>query len=181
MAVLSAACGSPAWTSDADGSVTSLSFDVVWTASTTQVDGQCLEDVLVPKTDCSVSCAALLVYPNQTDQAAGCTDPGTSQPDPATLARFAAQQPGDGPAPVACLYRQLVGGASSSVARATGCTNDSPDYSGESCAGGEQAGWCYAMGADVTGGCPVAIQVGASAPPRGTHVHFDCLQAVPPN
>ena len=36
-------------------------------------------------------CQVLVEYRNQTDQAAGCKDPGMSQPEPATLARFQQQ------------------------------------------------------------------------------------------
>ena len=98
-----------------------------------------------------------------------------SQPDPQTLSRFAARYPQQ-PMPVVCAYRQLVGGASSSVAKATACTNATPDYAGASCQGGDQAGWCYAEGAAITSGCPVDIQFGAGGPAPGAWLHFDCIE-----
>ena len=144
--------------------------------------GQCLAPVIRPRTDCSVQCVVLLVYPDETDQSAGCTDPGTSQPDATTLHAFAAEylaSLGDAApvaVPVVCAYRQLVGGAASSVAQATGCTNADPDYAGASCASSAQAGWCYVDGAVAANGCPEGIDFGAGGPPAGTTIDFECLQ-----
>lgn len=164
------ACSAPAWTSDANTGVTAFSFDYSVMAS--QGDEGCMTNVPATQSDCSAACAAFIVYPSETDQAAGCTDPGTSQPDPQTLARLAARYPNE----VACAYRQLVGGASSSVAQAAACTNALPDYSGVSCKDSSEAGWCYAVGPAITGGCPVGIQFGAGGPPVGTRLHFDCVE-----
>jgi hypothetical protein len=80
----------------------------------TTVDGQCFPEVLTPHDDCTVDCQMLVVYPGETNQSAGCTDPGTSQPDEATLAYFVREYQtalGDSgasqPVPVVCSYRQL--------------------------------------------------------------------------
>jgi len=145
-------------------------------------DEQCFPEKLEPAADCSVSCVALVGFPNETEQSAGCKGPGMSQPDAPTLARFAARyqesfgDAGDAPVPVVCVYRQLVGGASSTLARNGECTGTSGDYVGPTCAGSAESGWCYADGAEFNGGCPTGIDFGGGGPPVGTTVTLDCLE-----
>ncbi len=135
----------------------------------TALAGQCLPQTLTrDQSTGTVPCVILVVYPNQTDQAAGCTDPGTLQPDPSILARFDAQFVaglGDAGAsqrpPVVCELEQLTPGV---------------DYAGASCAGQPKAGWCYVEGAANTGGCAQAIKFGASGPPQGVTLDLECLQ-----
>ncbi len=141
----------------------------------TDVDGQCFPETLHHLANCSVSCQLLIEYPSQTDQSAGCTDPGTSQPDPATLDWFRTRylasfgDAGWEPVPVACVYRQLSG-------QFPGCSNPSPDFTGATCAGSPNEGWCYVEGAANTGGCPQGIVFGGAGPPPGTTLSLTCLQ-----
>ncbi|HEY1960079.1 MAG TPA: hypothetical protein VGH28_30930 [Polyangiaceae bacterium] len=131
--------------------------------------GQCLPQTLTRGTDGTVPCLILVVYPNQTDQSAGCTDPGMSQPDASVVQRFdqqfiaglgdagAGQQP-----PVVCQFQQLTQGT---------------DYQGASCEGSAAIGWCYVEGAANTGGsCSQAIKFGGSGPPAGTTVDLECIE-----
>lgn len=152
LAIALAAC-SPAWTSDSPESATSLTFDVKVTSQ--PVDGQCMPNVLTPAADCTVSCAALVVAPG-VEQASACTLPGTSQPDAATLARFARSwretNPSD-PVPAACTYQQLA--------------------TCGSCASSNEGGWCFVQ--HPPNGCGADIEYGAGGLPDGTRVHFDCL------
>ena len=149
------------------------------------VDWSCMPLEVHPDVRCQLPCVVLAIYASQTDQAAGCTDPGMSQPDQITLDVFQRQwreELGDAgvtsPPPVACLYRQLVGGDASSVAQATGCSNPNPDYQGIACdldlSG--TAGWCPVMGQANTGSCPLSIRYGGGGPPWGTSLVLECLQ-----
>lgn len=128
-------------------------------------DGQCFPEILHPHADCSVDCQLLVVYPGRTNQSAGCTDPGTSQPDEGTVAYFAREfraSLGDAgaqiPVPVVCAYRQLT------------CA----DYSGTTCEGAPTAGWCYVTNAPGTG-CPHDIVHSAGGPPAGTTEILSCV------
>ena len=146
----------------------------------------CLPNALKKSTDGSVPCSLLTVYPSQTDQAAGCTDPGMCNPaSPTTcgcaanddtcaagyegiLARFRQQylaalgDAGAGAAvPVVCVYQQLLPGSG---------------YTGPTCADSANSGWCYIEGAENTGGCAQAIQYGGSGPPPGTTVDLECIE-----
>ena len=114
----------------------------------------------------------LVVYTNQTAQAAGCTDPGMSQPDPSVVKRYddqfiaglgdagASQQP-----PVVCQFQQLT----------PNCTGPTC-YNGPTCDGSPNLGWCYVEGAANTGGCAQAIKFGGSGPPAGTTVDLECIE-----
>ena len=149
-------------------------------------DGQCsMLHMPQPDARCDLPCVLLVIYVSQTDQAAGCTDPGMSQPDPLMLDAFHRdwrEWQGDAaiatPPPVVCVYRQLLGGDASSLAEATGCSNPSPDYQGIACDRdlGAPPGWCLVMGAANTGGCPFAIEFGSVDPPPGTTLSLECLQ-----
>jgi hypothetical protein len=125
------------------------------------LNGQCLPQALTKTANGTVACSVLVVYPMQTDQAAGCIDPGMSQPSPSQLSDFQTQwqsQNGAGPSPVVCVFQQLAAGT---------------DYSGASCEGSPSPGWCYTQGVD---GCAQAIKFGASGPPAGTTVSLQCSQ-----
>ena len=150
-----------------------------------EISVQCMPSDLKVQSDCSVPCQVLVEYRNQTDQAAGCKDPGMSQPDPATLSRFQQQwqaRQGDAgvsqPPPVVCVLQQLEGGSGSSVAVSSGCSSASPGYQGASCAAdpSASAGWCYVVGVANTGGCPQAIEFAGAGPPSGTTVHLECIE-----
>jgi hypothetical protein len=117
----------------------------------------CLPAALPRNSDGTVPCDVYVVYPNQTDQAAGCTDPGMSQPSPAALASFAAQYSGSGPPPVLCQFKQLAFGT---------------DYTGSSCETGPSIGWCYVE--NTPDGCAQAIAFGGGGPPPGTTVELVC-------
>jgi len=117
----------------------------------------CLSRPLPKNADGTVGCDVLVVYPDATNQAAGCTDPGMSQPPPDVLSSFHAEYEAalggvSGPVPVVCLYEQLVG----------------------SCAGSPNAGWCYVEGVASTG-CAQTILFGGSGPPTGTTLDLECL------
>ena len=132
------------------------------------LSGQCLGQELPVGSDGTVSCTMLVVYPSQTNQSAGCTDPGMAQPEPSVLAQFdhqylaslgdagAGQQP-----PVLCELEQLVQGV---------------DYVGATCEGSSAPGWCYVQGAANTGGCAQAIRFSVGEPPPGTTVDLECSQ-----
>jgi hypothetical protein len=137
----------------------------------TQLAQKCLPEKLAVQSDGTVQCLVLAVYPSQTDQSKGCTDPGMCNPaDPTTcgcaptdaaciatyrgvLSRF--QASATAPAPVACVFQQLAD---------------------PSCASSSSAGWCYVEGAQKTGGCPQAIEFGAGGPPAGTTVQLECIE-----
>ncbi len=132
------------------------------------LSGQCLPQKLSAKNG-EIPCLILVVYPNQTNQKTGCGDPGMSQPDDQTLARYAQSfqaslgDAGAGtPTPVACQFKQLVSGT---------------DYTGLTCEGTANVGWCYVEGAQNTGGCPQAIKFGGSGPPAGTTIDLECIEA----
>ncbi|HSQ66066.1 MAG TPA: hypothetical protein VLM85_22745 [Polyangiaceae bacterium] len=133
--------------------------------------GQCLPETLaVDTTTGEVPCVVLVIYTSQTNQAAGCTDPGLQQPDSATLARFAAQwqaQQGDAgtstPVPVVCVLDQLT----ASQYTPPSCEND-PNA---------PAGWCYVTGVSATGGCPQAIKFSPKGQPKsGTTISLECIE-----
>ena len=131
---------------------------------------QCLPQPLQVASDGTVPCSVLVVYPSQTNQAAGCTDPGMSQPSASALARFDQQwiaSLGDAGAgmtpPVVCQLAELQQGK---------------DYQGASCDTAPTAGWCYVTGAANTGGCSQAIKFGASGPPSGTTVELECIESL---
>jgi hypothetical protein len=164
-------------------STTFASFQVV-VLSDSGADGQCMPYRLHVEDSCTVQCSALVLYFNQTDQSAGCTDPGMAQPDMTTLAAFQNEYRaslGDAntdPLPVACTYRQLSGGAQSSVQQESACANAQPDYQGISCESDPNApaGWCYVVGAANTGsGCPQSIEATRGGPPLGTSMAFTCV------
>ncbi len=115
------------------------------------LNGQCLPEPLATTSNGTVACSVLVVYPAQTNQAAGCTDPGMSQPSASQLSAF----PTGG---VVCVFQQLAAGT---------------DYSGASCEGAASPGWCYTQGVD---GCAQSIKFGASGPPAGTTVSLQCSQ-----
>ena len=130
--------------------------------------GQCMPMQLPQTSNGMVACSILVIYPGQTDQASGCTDPGMSQPLQTQLQQFQSQfqaSLGDGgasqPTPVLCVYKQLAQGT---------------DFQGASCEGSANAGWCYVQGSANTGGCAQAIKFGASGPPAGTTVALECSQ-----
>ena len=130
----------------------------------------CLPHPLVKAADGSVPCSLLAVYSAQTDQAAGCTDPGMCNPaDPTScgcaaddaacaasyqgiLSRYRAQNGDAGAAPVVCVYKQLPAGP---------------------CAGSPDDGWCYV---EHTATCAQAIEFGGSGPPVGTTVDLECIE-----
>jgi hypothetical protein len=145
-----------------------------------QLAQQCLPQKLVRDTAGDVPCLVLAEYKGQTDQAAGCTDPGMCNPaDPTTcgckaddvsciatykniLSRY--QQGfqaslGDGgasqPTPVACIFQQIADPA---------------------CSKSQGAGWCYVEGAANTGGCPQAIQFAGSGPPNNVTISLECIE-----
>jgi len=101
-----------------------------------------------------------VLYPTQTDQAAGCTDPGMLQPTSDVLSWFDKQYAPEKP-PVICVYDQLVAGT---------------DFVGGTCKDTPSAGWCYVEGAANTGGCAQSIEFGAAGPPPGTDVEIACSQ-----
>ena len=102
------------------------------------------------------------------------TDAGMSQPDPGIIKRFQDQfQAGLGdaasqPTPVVCQFQQL-------LPASAGCTGNDC-YSGTSCEGSANIGWCYVAGAQNTGGCPQAIKFGGSGPPAGTTIDLECIE-----
>jgi hypothetical protein len=151
------------------------------------VGGYCFPTIAHINHDCTVSCSLLVTYSNQTDQAAGCTDPGMSQPDDATLATFRRDflaSLGDAdvmdPIPVVCVYRQLAGGPHSSLGAMCGCSNAQPDYAGFSCGDDlAPAGWCFVPGGKVlaiNGYCPEYVTFSHGGPPVGTTLTLNCLE-----
>lgn len=64
--------------------------------------------------------------------------------------------------PVVCVFQQLTSPA---------------DYTGASCEGSPNQGWCYVSGAGATGGCPQAIKFGGSGPPAGTTIDLECIES----
>jgi hypothetical protein len=126
------------------------------------LDGQCLPQPLVPASDGTIPCEVLVEYPSQTNQAAGCTDPGMSQPTQDVLTRFDASigDSGINP-PVVCVFQQLIQGT---------------NYTGGTCQSSTDQGWCYVSGPGNTGGCAQAIKFGGSGPPSGTIVDLECLE-----
>jgi hypothetical protein len=134
--------------------------------------GQCLpEQLAVDQTTGQVPCLVLVIYTSQTDQSAGCIDPGLTQPDADTLALFqqqwAAQQGDAGtsaPVPVVCVLNQLV----------------PSDYGGApSCetVASSPPGWCYVTGVGNTGGCPQAIKFSPKGQPKsGTTINLECIE-----
>jgi len=156
------------------------------------LSGQCLPEKLTPAGDGSVPCLILVEYPGQTDQSAGCTDAGMCNPaNPTTcgcaatdtacistyqgiLKRFQDQfqaSLGDGgasqPNPVACVFQQLL---------PSGNCSNATCYTGATCEGSANVGWCYVEGAGNTGGCPQAIKFGGSGPPAGTTISLECIE-----
>jgi hypothetical protein len=146
----------------------------------TQLGANCLPEPLKRASDGTVPCLLLTVYPGQTDQSAGCTDPGMCNPaNPSTcgcapndatctstyqgiLKRWQTDyqaQSGDAgasqPLPVACVFQQLTGAA---------CTSLS------------QAGWCYVEGAQGANTCAQAIEFGAGGPPPNTITELECIE-----
>lgn len=147
------------------------------------LEPQCLPQALDVQSDCTVPCQVLEVDSTQTDQSAACTDPGLSQPDADTLARFRASylaSLGDSgasaPVPTLCVLAQL---APATLAGST-CANASPGYSGASCAQDPAAGpgFCYVTGA-AAGACETqAIQFSAQgAPKNGRTIQLQCIEA----
>jgi hypothetical protein len=145
-----------------------------------QLAQQCLPQKLQRDTTGEVPCLVLAEYKDQTNQAAGCTDPGMCNPaDPTTcgcqaddtncitaykniLSRYQTQfqaSLGDGgasqPTPVACIFQQIA----------------SP-----TCASSQDAGWCYVEGVGNTNGCPQAIQFGGSGPPSNVTISLECIE-----
>jgi hypothetical protein len=105
----------------------------------------------------------LVEYPTQTNQAWGCTDPGTIQPSPDVIRNFdqsylasLGDAGGSIQPPVVCIYQQLIKGT---------------NYSGSTCAGTSGSGWCYVTN---TESCAQAIQFGGSGPPAGTILDMEC-------
>ncbi|HEY1958549.1 MAG TPA: hypothetical protein VGH28_23185 [Polyangiaceae bacterium] len=152
----------------------------------TQLHADCLPQALAVASDGSVPCSVLALYQSQTDQSAGCTDPGMCNPAvPSScgcapgddicaagyegiLSRFTQQyrqELGDAgasaPVPVVCVYKQLL---------------PQVDYSSASCADSQQSGWCYVQGSANTGGCTQAIQFGNGGPPSGTTIDLECIE-----
>jgi hypothetical protein len=149
------------------------------------LSGQCLPEQLTPAQDGSVPCLILVVYPSQTDQSSGCTDPGMCNPaNPTTcgcaasdtqciatyqgiLQRYQEQfqaslgDAGSQPTPVACVFKQLIPGT---------------DYQGATCEGSQNIGWCYVQGSANTGGCAQAIKFGGQGPPAGTTISLECIE-----
>jgi len=133
------------------------------------LSGQCLPETLTrDPNNGTVPCLVLVVYPNQTDQAAGCTDNGMSQPTPDIIQRFDEQylaQLGDAGGsttpPVVCEFKQLT---------------PNVDYSGATCDGQSNIGWCYVEGSANTGGCPQAVKFGGGGPPAGTTIDLECIE-----
>ena len=114
----------------------------------------------------------------------GCTDPGHVQPGRPTTCGCAANDTtcittyqgilqrfqnafqaslggASQPTPVACIFKQLAPGL---------------DFTGVTCEGSTQRGWCYVEGAANTGGCPQAIKFGGTGPPAGTTMSLVCPQ-----
>ena len=141
---------------------------------------QCLPQKLHPDTTGNVPCLVLAEYKTQTDQAAGCTDPGMCNPaDPTTcgckaddanciatykniLSRYQHEfqaSLGDAgastPTPVACIFQQIAD---------------------PTCSKSPNAGWCYVEGTANTGGCPQAIQFGGSGPPSSVTISLECIE-----
>jgi hypothetical protein len=147
----------------------------------TTIAGIC-EPVVDIDDDCTVPCVLLVEYLGETDQAAGCTDPGMSQPDAMVLAaahRSLSEALGVGsPLPVVCAYQQLSGGAASSLARRSGCTNQAPDYQGLTCADDPNvgAGWCVVADYANTGVCAQTVVFTQAGPPLGTVLTMTCLE-----
>ncbi len=69
----------------------------------TAMSGAFSGDCLPPGTP-APGCSLVVVYPNQTNQAAGCVDPGMSQPAPSLIEAFAKQS--SSAAPVVCAYTE---------------------------------------------------------------------------
>ena len=141
---------------------------------------QCLPQKLQRDSAGEVPCLVLAAYASQTDQSAGCTDPGMCNPaNPTTcgckaddasciatyqniLSRYQHEfqaSLGDAgastPTPVACIFQQIADPA---------------------CASSQNAGWCYVEGATSTGGCPQAIQFGGSGPPSNVTISLECIE-----
>ncbi len=169
------------------------------------LSGQCLPEKLTA-TAGDVPCLILVVYPTQTDQTgpSACQDVGMCNPalpagqnfgalggsccasgdsacqtsDQGIISRFQANfqaSLGDAgssqPTPVACVFQQLTQSATCNTASDPTC------YSGTSCSGGTNIGWCYVEGAANTGGCAQAIKFGGSGPPGGTTIDLECIEA----
>jgi hypothetical protein len=127
--------------------------------------GLCLPEALPQTSNGTVACSIYVIYPGQTDQAAGCTDPGMSQPSASVIQKYQSAfkaSLGDGgasqPTPVICEYKQLAPGT---------------DYPGTDCEGSANVGWCYAQNVD---GCAQSLKFAGSGPPPGTTVSLDCSQ-----
>jgi hypothetical protein len=133
--------------------------------------GQCLPETLARASDGTVPCLVLVIYTQLTDQNAGCTDPGLTQPDADTLTRFRDQwnaSQGDAgtsaPPPVVCVLTQLTPGT---------------DYTQPTCdnQGNAPPGWCYVEGVGNTGGCPQAIKFSPQGQPKsGTTISLECIE-----
>jgi hypothetical protein len=152
------------------------------------LSGQCLPEKLSPdpNNNNQVPCLILVEYTGQTDQANGCTDAGMCNPaNPTTCGCAASDQTcidtykgiltrfddsfqaslGDAasqPSPVVCVFKQLV---------------NPTDYTGNTCEGTANPGWCYVEGSGNTGGCAQAIKFGGSGPPAGTTISLECIEA----
>jgi hypothetical protein len=138
------------------------------------LSGQCLPQQLQAATNGAIPCLILIEYPSQTNQAAGCTDPGMTQPTSDVLTRFDQTylaSLGDAGAgmspPVVCVFNQLIQGTDY-----TGATCE-----GSACTSANCAGWCYVSGAANTGGCAQAIKFGGAGPPAGTVIDLECIEA----
>ncbi len=129
---------------------------------------QCLPDRLTRASDQTVPCSVLVAFPTL-KQSDGCVQrPGLKDPTSDALTRFDATYIAslgdsgvDTTPPLLCELAQLV---------------PSVDYSGATCSGSAQTGWCYVEGVDNTNGCPQAIEFGAGGPPSGTVVTLECLE-----
>jgi hypothetical protein len=123
------------------------------------LSGQCLPAPLPVQSDGTTTCSVLVEYPTQTNQAAGCADPGMAQPSTALLqsfrAAFVASAGPNAAVPVVCSLRELV---------------PAIDYTGASCDGAPANGWCYVQG----GSCPQSLAFGSGEPPPGTIAMLVC-------
>ena len=139
-------------TNPADAALPGYGYNPAMTAIANRLqpilgDEGCLPEALSRATDGSVACHLLVLNQAQTNQAAGCTQPGLSQPETNLLLQvqqqWAASNQGV-PPPVVCDLRQLL---------------PSVDYSLPSCEGatGAPAGWCYVDGTGVVG-CSQALR-----------------------
>jgi hypothetical protein len=154
------------------------------------LSGQCLPQQLTAASDGTIPCLILIEYPSQmqtgsagnfTDPPGSCTDAGMSilgkgsmaDPDGSLLARFnqgylaALGDAGVGQTPpVVCEYQQLLQSAMAG----------NNTYTGATCEGQPNPGWCYVSGAANTGGCAQAIKFGGAGPPAGTTVNLECIE-----